>query len=219
MAIAVNDANIFIDLLEIDLIDTFFELNEKCQSNIQATKLFATILKQQLKQNNTSGKKEIEGISKSIGKLKLRLKNAKDLMLDGEFSASEYKDMKYEIETELDKLNRDEIQYREGLENYDEKIDDCLELLLNLDKYYETKNTEIKQKIIGSVFPEKLVFENNEYRTTKLNDVVVLICPTDKGLSKKKGGKKTELSVSSLRVVPPGIEPGTHRFSVYCSTD
>jgi len=26
MAIAVNDANIFIDLLEIDLIDTFFEL-------------------------------------------------------------------------------------------------------------------------------------------------------------------------------------------------
>ncbi len=68
-----------------------------------------------------------------------------------------------------------------GLENYDEKIDDCLELLLNLDKYYKTKNTEIKQKIIGSVFPEKLVFENNEYRTTKLNDVVTLICPTDKG--------------------------------------
>ncbi|MBA3665618.1 MAG: recombinase family protein [Bacteroidetes bacterium] len=181
-------------------------LAKKCQSNIQATKLFATILKQQLKQNNTSGKKEIEGISKSIGKLKLRLKNAKDLMLDGEFSASEYKDMKYEIETELDKLNRDEIQYREGLENYDEKIDDCLELLLNLDKYYETKNTEIKQKIIGSVFPEKLVFENNEYRTTKLNDVVVLICPTDKGFGKKKGGKKSDFSESSLRVDPERFE-------------
>lgn len=107
-------------------------------------------------------------------------------MLDGEFSASEYKEMKHEIETELEKMNRDESQYSEGLDNYDERIDDCLELLLNLGKYYKTKNTEIKQKIIGSVFPEKLVFENNEYRTTKLNDVVVLICPTDKGLSKKR---------------------------------
>jgi len=32
--------------------------------------------------------------AKSIGKLKLSLKNAKDLMLDGEFSANEYKEMK-----------------------------------------------------------------------------------------------------------------------------
>ena len=76
-------------------------------------------------------------------------------------------------------------------------------LLLNLDNYYTLKNTEIKQKIIGSVFPEKLVFENNEYRTTKTNDVVTLICPTDKGLGKKKGGKKSDFSESSLRVVPP----------------
>ena len=40
-----------------------------------------------------------------------------------------------EIETELNKLNRDEIQYREVLEKYDEKIDHCLDLLLNLHKY------------------------------------------------------------------------------------
>jgi site-specific DNA recombinase len=141
------------------------------------------------------------------------------LMLDGEFSASEYKEMKFEIETELDKLNREEAQFRQGIENYDDKIDDCLDLLLNLDKYYVSKNTEIKQKILGSVFPEKLIFQNNEYRTTKTNDVVALICPTDKGFGKKKGGKKTDFSVSSLRVVPTGIEPVTQGFSVLCSTN
>lgn len=58
--------------------------------------------------------------------------------------------------------------------------------LLNLDKYYVTKNTEVKQKIIGSMFPEKLTFENNEYRTTKTNEAVELICPIDKGLGKKR---------------------------------
>ena len=182
------------------------------KSNKQAIELFGTILRQQLKQNNTAGKKELEGISKSVSKQKQRLKNAKDMMLDGEFSASEYKEMKHEIEIELDKLNREELQFREGYENYDDKIDDCLDMLINLDKYYTTKDTEVKQKIIGSVFPEKLIFENNQYRTTKKNDVVELICPKDKGLGKKKGGKKSEFSESSLRVGPLGIEPSTHRL-------
>lgn len=90
------------------------------------------------------------------------------------------------------------------MENYDTKIDDCLDLALNLDKYYDTKNTEEKQKIISSVFPEKLYFQDNEYRTTKLNEDVEILCKTDKGLGQKKGGKKTELSVTSLRFVEFG---------------
>ena len=141
----------------------------------------------------------------------MRLKNAKDMMLDGEFSAGDYKTMKIEIEEELENMNREELRIRQGMENYDTKIDDCLDVVLNLDKYYDTKNTEVKQKIIGSVFPEKLYFQDNEYRTTKLNEAVELLCKTDKGLGKKKGGKKTELSVSSLRVEPEGVEPSSKK--------
>lgn len=81
----------------------------------------------------------------------MRLKNAKDLMLDGEFSAGDYKAMKIEIEEELEKMNREEMQILQGIENYDTKIDECLDLLLTLYKYYNAKNTEVKQKIIGSL--------------------------------------------------------------------
>lgn len=111
-------------------------------------------------------------------------------MLNGEFSAADYKSMKIEIEYELEKLTREVVQIRHGIENYDNKIDDCLDLLLNLDKYYSTKNTDIKQKIIGSVFPAKLVFSEKKYRTTKLNELVALLCITDKGLGQKKEGRK-----------------------------
>ena len=171
--------------------------------------LFATILKGNLKNCNNTGKKEVEKITGNIAKLKMRLKNAKDMMLDGEFSAGDYKTMKIEIEEELEKMNREEMQIRQGIENYDTKIDECLDLLLNLDKYYDTKNTEVKQKIIGSVFPEKLYFKDNEYRTTKLNEAVEILCKTDKGLGKKKGGKKSEFSASSLRVESEGFEPSS----------
>ena len=57
------------------------------------------------------------------------------------------------------------------------------------------------------MFPEKLIFENNEYRTTKTNDAVSLFCPIDGDFEGNKKGKKTENSISSLRVARTGIEP------------
>ncbi len=39
------------------------------------------------------------------------------------------------------------------------------------------------QKLIGSIFPEKIYFENNSYRTTKINAVIEFICNLDKGLN------------------------------------
>jgi hypothetical protein len=44
------------------------------------------------------------------------------------------------IEEELEKMKREEMQIRKGIENYDNKIDECLDLLLNLDKYYNLIN-------------------------------------------------------------------------------
>ena len=154
-----------------------------------------------------TGKKELEKIAQSIGKLKQRLKNAKDLMLDGEFSAAEYRDMKIEIEGEIEALNREELNIRESFENYDAKIDDCVDVLLNLDKYFVVKNTEVKQRIIGSMFPEKLYFKDNQYRTTKINEAVELFALKYKGLGQKKGGKNFDVSKSSLRVESEQIEP------------
>ena len=188
---------------------TFIDHLKEYNNSPKYVELFATILKGNLKNYNNSGKKEADKIKANITKLNMRLKNAKDMMLDGEFSAGDYKEMKIEIETELEKLNREEMQIRQGMESYDTKVDDCLDIVLNLDKYYDTKNTEVKQKIIGSVFPEKLNFKDNQYRTTKLNEAVEILCKTDKGLGQKKGGKKTELSVSSLRVESEGFEPSS----------
>ncbi len=201
-----------------------FELNKQFlpflsqfKTNPQTLNLYATILKDRLKEESTVDKKELENIAKSIGKQKLRLKNAKDLMLDGEFSASEFKDMKFEIEEEVDKLNRQEVSIRSGIENYDAKIDDCLDVLTNLDKYYVSVDTVGKQRIIGSMFPEKLYFENNEYRTKKINDAVELFVNNTKCFEGIKKGKDLLLSNLSHQVIPHGFEPWTAGLENLCS--
>ena len=76
-----------------------------------------------------------------------------------------------------------------------------------------------KQRLIGSIFPENIEFDGKKCRTTRINDVLRYILHIDKELDKnKKGQISKKLSLSHL-VVPPGIEPGTHGFSVHCSTN
>lgn len=38
--------------------------------------------------------------------------------------------------------------------------------------------------MVGSIFPQNLVFENKKYRTTKMNEFFELICKLDKDLKK-----------------------------------
>ena len=177
-----------------DLNLNFEATLKKFSSHPLTMKLYAYILKDKLKENSTSGKYEMEKITKDIEKQKMRLKNAKEMMLDGEFSASDYKEMKIEIENNIEKLEREEMAFSEGMVNYGGKVDACLKFLVNLHKYYVSNNTAIKQRIIGSIFPEKLIFENKKYRTTKINEVVTLICNNN---SHYKGNKKRKVAIFS----------------------
>ncbi|MGM2842341.1 hypothetical protein, partial [Bacillus cereus group sp. Bce002] len=91
------------------------------------------ILKQSLKENNTSVKTDMQDITKNIEKQKQRLQNARALMLDGEITPDDYREMKSEIENLLNGLRIKHLQLNGGKENYDEQIDFCLKLLKNLD--------------------------------------------------------------------------------------
>jgi hypothetical protein len=62
-------------------------------------------------------------------------------------------------------------------------------LLSNLQHYYDSAEVQAKQKFLGLIFPEKLVFEDGEYRTNEPNDLLSLVCSTGKGFSGSKNKK------------------------------
>src|SRR5690242_9966952 len=79
-----------------------------------------------------------------------------------------------------------------------------LSLLMNLPEYYSTATLEIKQKMVGSIFPEKLVFEDGAYRTTRTNEVLALLCSNNMGLSQKE--KRQEVISNNLpNLAPPSV--------------
>ena len=164
------------------------------KANPEILELYGNILKQSLKENNQSVKLDLQIITKDIEKQKQRLQNARALMLDGEITPDDYRSMKNDSEILLNELRIKEILLNGGNENYDKQIDYCINLLKDIDNVYKNASTENKQHIIGSIFPERLVFEKNKYRTPILNRVVSLIC-NDNGLLKGKKKESTFLTM------------------------
>ncbi len=193
----------------VDVNEAFVKLLKDFKAAPAKMILSATVLKDRLKNTNNTGKAELEKIYKEVVKQNQRQKNAKDLMLDGEISAGEYKEMKFEIEEAIAKFNMEVSKLKEGIENHDSRVDDCLELMLNLDTYYTQRDTAIKQRIVSSIFPEKLIFENNSYRTPKINSAVTLLCRTDEASKGNKKGKDNFFNYPSLGVDPEGFEPSS----------
>ena len=197
-----------------DVNEAFVKMLKSFKANPTNMVLCATIFKDKLKQTNNIGKAELEKVYKEVVRQNQRQKNAKDLMLDGEISATEYKEMKFEIEEVIARFNVEIGKLKEGFENHDKRIDDCLEILLNLDTYYTERDVAFKQRIVSSIFPEKLIFENNSYRTPKINSVIPLICRMAGASKGNKKGKDSLFDYLSLGVTSEGFEPPTNRTGI-----
>src|SRR5690606_23367790 len=91
--------------------------------------------------------------------------------------------------------------------------------LSQLDILYNSGEVETQRKIIGSIFPEKLVFTGDAYRTTRVNYAVQLIYSMDKAFVEKENGTSLSILDLSHQVIPLGLEPRTHTLKVYCSTN
>ena len=80
-------------------------------------------------------------------------------------------------------------------------------LLENLAEYYLKADIAVKRKLIGSIFPEKLVYEDNNYRTTQINEVLSLLTNNINDLGVVEKEKAVQNNGLSYKASPRGIEP------------
>ena len=190
------------------LVNEKFEIVlSKIKSNPQSLKLFSEILKTGFKNRNSTVRVELEKMQKDIGKQKQRLKNAKDMVLDGDITSTDYKEMKYEIEETLEKLASEETKLVSAIENNGHLVDEGLDVIQKVETYYHSKDTVAKQRIVSSIYPEKLIFDKSGYRTPKTLNVLSLLSRFGEASKGNKKGKDAKFSNPSLRVVAKGFKP------------
>ncbi len=189
--------------------DLFVEELKKISVNEASIQLFEEIIKGQSGDYASNKNSELKDAENIIQKNKLRIANAQQLMLDGELAMDDYRDIKGRYESEITRLQQKNISQKEIHSHLNEHIFNVTRLLRNISQYYLSANITIKQKLIGSIFSEKLVFENNAYRTITLNKTIQLICRTGKDFKDIKKGLTTKFDSQSNGVNRIGFEPMT----------
>ena len=84
-----------------------------------------------------------------------------------------------------------------------------MSLLKDLAWYFKEAGLEAKRKLIGSIFPTKLIFQDGKYRTDGLNPALAIILQKTNNLQKEKTGNAFFAENVSGNVPRIGLEP-TH---------
>jgi hypothetical protein len=63
-----------------------------------------------------------------------------------------------------------------------------MSLLKDLTWYFQEAGLEAKRKLLGSIFPAKLTFQDGKYRTDGLNPALAIILQKSNGLQNEKTG-------------------------------
>lgn len=135
------------------------------------------------------------------------LKFDQQRFVSGELEADSYQRLKTHTLEQIDKLNIQVADLEITDTAFQKYTKYGMSLLKDLTWYFREAGLEAKRKILGSIFPVKLIFEDGKYRTDGLNPALAFILQKSNGLQ----NEKTEDIVISENVsgdVPmTGLEP------------
>ncbi len=184
--------------------DAFIDYLMSFQPAPEVVHLYKAILFDVFKTNEEGRELERGKLEKEIDKLSIRIKTLEDKYSDEEIDKLYFTKMTERYESEKNELILKHAACFSLDKEFKRHVSHSTTLLENLGSFYSTSSISTKQRIIGSIFPEKVVFEENSYRTTKINEVFRVIMNVSMNCKKTKAGKNSDFS--SL-VVPTGIEP------------
>jgi site-specific DNA recombinase len=177
--------------------DKFVDLLREFKPREDMRDLYKTILDELLQEFKTDGKGNLKNIDAEINKIKVRIENLQDKFADNFIEAGDYNSTRQRYESQLRSLNEKKQDLAYNNKDVQEQLVFSYNFLESLPSIYLDSAPDVKQQIIGSIFPEKFSFFKNQYRTKRVNAVAELIRTNNEPFGRNKKGqfsKKTKLS-------------------------
>ncbi len=147
-------------------------------------------------------------IEEEIEKIQTRIDKAMDAYLDNEITKEEKVEIVGRYKRDIQqKQQRIEVLKALNKTKIEPKLEYAMTLISNMESLVDDAPTECKMKVLGSMFPQKIEFDGENYRTASYNKVLDLIYQQTnelRGLKKVMEGKPFDLSSS---VPGTGLEP------------
>ncbi len=190
-----------------DKANTLFEEQLASFRLIRGQELYIAAIQDSFNSVNKESKTSYDQNLKTIQACNEKISKARDLFLEDKLDSSDFQAIKANCQEEIRKSERVLTTLNGKKSNLKPQIERALSAVNQLDEIYKLCNTEGKREIISSIFPGKLVFEDNIYRTNRINSVIECIYTVNQSLKKSKNPKKSNFSALSYEVAPLGIEP------------
>lgn len=189
--------------------DTFLQELRRFKPHAAMIELYKQVILDVYNSEMTYKQSSKKQLLKDINEQNSRLTKARELLLADAIDASDYKEIKAECERKLQLLEARLSSSEPKQERIDDILETALNNLVNIDERYENADVSGKRKIIGSMFPQKLIFDGCMYRTTNMNEAVQLIYKLDKTFREKEKGQTSDETSLSHEVIRIGFEPMT----------
>lgn len=169
-------------------------------------KLYKLIIEDVFKDGEGDREQEKIKIASEIITIEERINTAALKSLDGIWSDEQFKAIVTSLEKQKRNLKVKLNELKMIAPEFDTYMRHSTTLLGNLKEYYKSSDYQTQKALIGSIFPEKIYFEKNTYRTTKTNEVIELIFNINKDLDENGPASNAR----PVKFAPPaGLEPAT----------
>ena len=191
-----------------EAIDKFVRFTAGLKPNKEILDLYYEILCDVKREKNGEKKIEAESLKSDLSKVKDRLQKLEDMYIDGEISKEAFNNMQERYSKEITNLqSKIELCLNPNRSNIEPKLKYSILLINSMDSYMRDAKTEVKCKLLSSMFPEKITYDGKSYRTNSYNSVLDLIYKQTNDLRGGKNKNGESFNTFSASVPPPGIEP------------
>lgn len=185
--------------------DAFAKYIGKLKPTPEARALYQLIVNDLSQQRKEARKAEYGNLQTQLNTIENKIANADDKYLEGALDIEQYQRI-------CDKCRKDKMQIEERIAilrnpqnaKIEPKMMYAYSLIDNLLDYIQEAPVDVRCRLIGSIFPEKIEFDGFSYRTNNLNEVAALIFQNYKELLKEEWDANCFTSHSVPRA---GVEP------------
>lgn len=147
-----------------------------------------------------------------------RLSHTRDLLATRQIDADDYRDMKSQYSAKISMLESQLTRMNNDADNVQILIKRGVKRVFEIKEALKDGCLSEIRKDVGSIYPEKIVFEESKVRTARRNDFIQYINLINKKLRQNKNGTKVDFSTLSRQVGKTGFEPATPWSQTRCAT-
>lgn len=160
--------------------------------------LFKALLQEQIESNARNARTMVQKYTKEITEIEEKIDRAEELVFDGKLPADLFNRQSEKYEQRLRFLKSELAHMEDHTEDLSNYIEACADLLTRLDYWYAKADIDIKRKLLGSIFPENLIFDGSSYRTSETSELIQALRAGMPFFNAQKGMKKGTPGGSAL---------------------